>query len=359
MPGYHLHDETAAQRKALQEAQGGNRAVHGLSRFGDGDIGGGGFGPGRQARQPDGESGVDIHHVTLPAVSGQTIAAGGSAVAFGSPAGPPTERRGFTKLATALKAGGGQVVAIPADITGLRQGFAHLIFADDVTATVTISRIRNGVETVLEEYEGTGIQWFDGSSLQIRSGDTTVITVDPDSDVDVVWGRIFVDDFGTASPTTRDDPQTVWEQTDEGLDAGADWPDDEAVWIWTDVDGLHPIETGYMAQTFWLPEAGDVRVWASLDNEGEVYVDGTLLLTETNSTTILNVKGVVSLAAGRHTVAVEARNVDDNTPAAARVAVYTHVGGVDDELLLRTTEDWHGWTSEPVGWPNPSLSGGS
>jgi hypothetical protein len=348
-------DGKSRQRKMLAAAR--NPGLGGVTPFG-GRRGGGGGGAVVGIRRGGDEAGADIHHVTLAATAGQTVTAGGSQVGFNRVAGAPTEVRGFPTLLKNLAADG-EVLAIPADITGLRQWFAHLIFADDVTATVTISRIRNGVETAIEEYQGTGIQWFDGSSLQIRNGDTTIITVDPDSDVDVVWGRIFVDDFGMASPTSDSHAQTVWEQTDVGIDSGADWPDPEAVWIWTDVDGPHPIETGFMAQTFWLPEAGDVRIWASLDNEGEVYVDGTLLLTETNSTTILNVKDEVSLAAGRHTVAVEARNVDDNTAAAARVAIYTYVDGADDELLLRTTEDWHGWTSEPVGWPDPSLSGGS
>lgn len=302
-----------------------------------------------------GDSGADIHHVTLQATAGQTIAAGGAGIEWAAPAaGPPTEQRGFPSLTL-------PVVAIPSNITGLRKWFAHLIFADDVTATVTITRVRDGVGTTIEEYQGTGIQWFDGSSLLIASGDTTRITIAPDVDTTVVWGRIFVDDFGTADATSPQTSQTtVYEQTNggSGWTSGGDWPDADALWIWTAPDGVRPAESAYVARAFWLPEAATVRAWLSADNTADLYIDGNLVVSKADAGDLNrgNAKATVALAAGNHTVAIRGNNLLTSV-AAIRAVLYEHAGGVDTDLLVRTDLDWTGWTSEPSGWPDPTVGG--
>lgn len=355
MPRERLRDYDRETRLTHEARLLGNPGATGRAK-----IGGAGRGGGAVSSAPAGGPGrgTEIHHITLGAVASRTIAAGGGTVQWGTVAAAPTEVRGFPSALAEL-AESGVIGAIPVDITGLRKWFAHLIFADEITATVTISRVRDGVETTIEEFEGTGDQWIDGSSLMVRPGDTTRVTVTTPTATTLTWGRIFVDDFGASGPTTTQRPATVYAQ-DQGWTTGGDWPDADAEFLWTSADSAtHDAEDAWFAQTFWLAEAATVRVWFAVDNEGELFVDGTSLLTDSSGTLALgNVKDTVALDAGRHTIAVAATNVDAASPAAIRVAAYTYVGGADDTLLVHTDTDWYGWSSEPVGWPDPTLAGG-
>lgn len=221
MPRDEARDFTSDERERNQLSAFGRLQNSGLRR---GPGGRGGRATGRVGETPQGSNAaVQIEHVTLQAVAGQTIAAGGGTVLFDRIAAAPTERRGFRKAAAAIAADG-SVGAIAFDVTGQAILGIELEFEAEVTATVTLVRTRGHVTTELASREGTGdrFDWF--PHLAIRAGDTIDVVLDhatsgttyssattiySSSSVTyssggafLAWGRVQATAWTEASPTT-------------------------------------------------------------------------------------------------------------------------------------------------------------
>lgn len=229
--------------------------------------------------------GSEIHRVAALADLGQTVAAAGAAVQWATELDAPIERVGFGTFHTQLQSG--TVGAVPSDVTGVRLISAALKFDAEYTGTVTVKRVRQGVETVLAEEQGTGDQW-NGTipNIDIRSGDTTAIEVDADADVTVAWGWVFVRDDGVGDPAPKPSTRFALAQNSEAIA----W-DGEAWWlVWDDADTVYRVSAdGSTILDSWpsgLAPKGvawdGTHVWVSSHTHGEIMryePDGTLVDT--------------------------------------------------------------------------------
>lgn len=178
MPRERLRDYDRETRLTHEARLLGNPGATGRAKIGGAGRGGGAVssGPGVGAGR-----GTDIHHITLGAVTGQTIAAGGATVQWGTVAGAPTEVRGFPTALQTL-ADDGVIGAIPIDLRGLCRVRVVLPFEAEVTGTTTITLTRDGVTRTILTEAGTGDTYEAAPMCWVRPDDTIAVTVDPDDD---------------------------------------------------------------------------------------------------------------------------------------------------------------------------------
>lgn len=169
------------------------------------------------------------------------------------------------------------------------------------------------------------------------------------------FGQTPYDDSGwqlaTVMATYADDTPN-WISL-EGVKAPAGFPDPAAGYIWNNLGTVDdaPEGTVYFRGAFTLAAAAQVRIYASADNEWELWLDGTSIMVGDEATTWLNTHEteVMSLSAGSHLLAARVTNgapyVDDEgahpNPAFFMATVVT-VNGADgsETPVFRTDGSW-------------------
>jgi hypothetical protein len=169
------------------------------------------------------------------------------------------------------------------------------------------------------------------------------------------FGQTPYDDSGWQAATvmaTYADTTPNWVSL-EGVKAPAGFPDPAAGYIWNNLGTVDdaPEGTVYFRGAFTLPAALEIRIYASADNEWELWLDGTSIMVGDEATTWLNTHQteVMRLSAGSHMLAARVLNgppyVDDDgahpNPAFFMAAVVT-VNGADgsETPVFHTDGSW-------------------
>jgi hypothetical protein len=113
----------------------------------------------------------------------------------------------------------------------------------------------------------------------------------------------------------------------EGWWESTEFPDPTAAWIWDPAYDFHTAPPGecYFRHTFHVDQACDAIVCATIDNGGELYLDGDLLIGDMGDFTNVY-KKPTQLSVGPHTLAMRGENPNDptvtNNPAAIIATIY-------------------------------------
>lgn len=252
-----------------------------------------------------------IHHATLHATDGHTIAAGGAAVQWDRIAGAPTEVRGFPTLLDNL--GDGAVGAIPLPLKGvydLKLLGLYATYRDggDITVTLTRNSSLRGIWTV----EGGPLtsRFFHESILGQIEGDVDdllTVTLPNGSGAGTVlnWAQLQLRGIGVAPPTTADQYllrfgtaeglTTGWRYNQVALTDSTDFSAkdyDDSAWSEGPADfgdAVAPAANTYA--THWdvdtrlwvrrsdIPERRSYTVHVRHDDDATVWWNGTLVAT--------------------------------------------------------------------------------
>lgn len=139
----------------------------------------------------------------------------------------------------------------------------------------------------------------------------------------------------------------------EGVKAPAGFPDPGAGYIWNNLGTVDdaPQGTIYIRGAFTLAAESSIRIYASADNEWELWLDGTSIMVGDEPTTWLNTHetDVLTLSAGSHLLAAKVTNgapyVDDEgthpNPAFFMSTVVTVNGSDGSETpVFHTDGSW-------------------
>lgn len=314
-----LHNETRVQ---------GSPGAGGRSR-----IGGTGRSGGVRGQEPGAfPLGTRIEHVTLTAVDGQTIAAGGGTVQWDQIGAAPTEIRGFASLLDEI-GDNGAVGDIPVDVRGLAQVQPDLIFRGSVTMTPTVTVIRDGTELPDTFFEIT-TGWFNRTwSVWVKPGDTIRVSLthsqtvtgfndaatgfnadipfNGEGSVEIVEGQVVIDIWAENSPTS-DVPQPTVASVGE---------------FETAFNG-----SGTTGATVTVPaeaEVGDTLVFVAMGNGGN---GGNTNFPAGFTTLEEEVTTKVTSSAGRISVAV--KDVEAAEPSSHTVTWVASGGGIRGVLVV-------------------------
>lgn len=137
---------------------------------------------------------------------------------------------------------------------------------------------------------------------------------------------------------------------------GAAWNDPDAKWIWhtAPVGGERPVnEEGWFEGEFSSTTAVAATVEYSCDNECAVYLNGSLLGTQTGLASHWTNRYTASatLQAGSNMFEVYGKNLTGG-PGDNAAAFILSVHDSSGTVLFRTSDvtGWTGYTAEPVGW---------
>lgn len=212
MPRDRLRDQGLTERQRTQARIAADIGIGGRVRM-DGLPGRGGGIVGSSPVVV--QAGNDIHHITLGAVAGQTIAAGGATVQWGTVAGAPTEVRGFPSALAEL-AESGVIGAIPIGLTGEMEVVLDGLWTEYRAAgEITITRTRDGVETARTFDLGPArSRLFGGNTVgwAVRVGDTVTVALpnDSGSDATLQEATVGIRIIGTADATSPPEPEGPW-----------------------------------------------------------------------------------------------------------------------------------------------------
>jgi hypothetical protein len=143
------------------------------------------------------------------------------------------------------------------------------------------------------------------------------------------------------------------------------FPAASAQWIWDRSNGPLGVPQGevYFRASFNLPAAGTVTVWASIDNYGEVYVDGQQvcqMAADSGWDWSQIATGSLELPAGLHTIAVRAENVNLSTSGTAGAGGLLLAAGLANSAgaltkLLRVSDESWVCLPYPTAYPGWSI----
>jgi len=142
----------------------------------------------------------------------------------------------------------------------------------------------------------------------------------------------------------------------------AGFPDPTAYWIWDRPTAYSDAPKGavYFRRLIQLNSPQTVRIYLSVDDTGEVYLDGTLAVENTAAKAWeTTVTADLTLAAGVHWIAMhgeQGAGVPQPDPASDLLAIYSLVNSAPSQLLVHTDATWDciGYPDQPPdGWPGP------
>jgi hypothetical protein len=137
-----------------------------------------------------------------------------------------------------------------------------------------------------------------------------------------------------------------------GIPSG--WPDPSAWWIssqattGSDPNIVNPVGTSYFRKSFTMATGGSYAIFATVDNQFRMWLDDELLIDNLSQGHLgyINLQRVDKpLAAGNHTIAIEAVNTafpTGNNPMGVLVSIIQldHSGKLTSTVLLHTDNTW-------------------